>query len=98
MTPSGPANHNTIRFFVLCRARMTRIRRAGSFKFQLQNIGEVKLNATGAFLSVCNSNGPGQPVSCDSFLYVIDLESASSSGVRYFNFNSGRNETDDHAG
>ena len=53
---------------------------------------------TGAFLSVCNSNGPGQPVSCDSFLYVIDLESASSSGVRYFNFNSGRNETDDHAG
>ena len=65
---------------------------------KLQNIGEVKLNATGAFLSVCNSNGPGQPVSCDSFLYVIDLESASSSGVRYFNFNSGRNETDDHAG
>ena len=64
----------------------------------MQNIGEVKLNATGAFLSVCNSNGPGQPVSCDSFLYVIDLESASSSGVRYFNFNSGRNETDDHAG
>jgi intraflagellar transport protein 140 len=62
-----------------------------------QRIGEVKLNSTGAFLSVCNSTGPGQPISCDSFLYVLDLESSSNAATRYFNFNSGRNETDDHA-
>ncbi len=62
-----------------------------------QCIGEVKLNSTGAFLSVCNSTGPGQPVSCDGFLYVLDLESSSSAAIRYFNFYSGRNETDDHA-